>query len=126
MCLSGDVTELSPEQWLLVDEAMDFYREVAPIIHQGRSERFGAEMVSYNQPQGWQCVLRTGASGELLGVFHQFGGEPAPVSIPLPEGQYQIRRIYAVDPEQVSLSGNQLIFKPDTAFSAMAVHLAKA
>ena len=105
---------------------MDFYREVAPIIHQGRSERFGAEMVSYNQPQGWQCVLRTGASGELLGVFHQFGGEPAPVSIPLPEGQYQIRRIYAVDPEQVSLSENQLNFKPDTAFSAMAVHLAKA
>lgn len=67
MCLSGDVTELSPEQWSLVDEAMDFYREVAPIIDQGRSERFGPEMVSYNQPQGWQCVLRTGASGELLG-----------------------------------------------------------
>lgn len=126
MCLSGDVMELSPEQWLLVDEAMDFYREVASIIDQGRSERFGAEMVSYNQPQGWQCVLRTGASGELLGVFHQFGGEPAPVSIPLAEGQYQIRRIYAVDPEQVSLSENQLNFKPDTAFSAMAVHLAKA
>lgn len=100
MCLSGDVTELSGEQWDLIDRGIEFYRKAAPIIKHGYSMRFGPEVVSYRHPTGWQCLLRLGtgaAEGQAMAVFHTFNGEhDQPMEIPLPaDRKYQIEEIYS-------------------------------
>lgn len=37
MCFSGDVTELSCEQWKAIEDGMAFYKEIAPVIRDGFS-----------------------------------------------------------------------------------------
>ena len=74
MCLSGDVTRLSEEQWKKVEEGTDFYRQVRRIIRDGRSAFFGEMGDSWRHPEGWQAVVRT-AGAETLAVIHTFGGE---------------------------------------------------
>ncbi len=37
MCVSGDVTDLSLQQWHTVDEGIAFYKRVAPIISVAKS-----------------------------------------------------------------------------------------
>lgn len=90
MCLSGDVTGLSASQWALAERAMSLYASCAPVVRQGRSRRFGPEVLSYRQPEGWQAVVREGtgrAAGQALAVLHTFGGAlPAEIAVPLPAG----------------------------------------
>ncbi|MCD8120290.1 MAG: alpha-galactosidase [Lachnospiraceae bacterium] len=62
MCLSGDVTELTDEQWDVIDRGMAFYREIAPIIRDGRSYRFGTHITSERHPKGWQGIVRVKTS----------------------------------------------------------------
>ena len=37
MCFSGDVTELSAEQWKAIEDGMAFYKKAAPAIRDGYS-----------------------------------------------------------------------------------------
>lgn len=74
MCLSGDVYNLSPEQWEAVDRGIAFYRKCSHIIRAGESSFFGTDVVSYGEPQGWQAVARfCEATGETLLIVHTFG-----------------------------------------------------
>ena len=57
-CLSGHVTELTAEQWKTIEDGIAFYKAAAPVIKAGRSYRFGPELLSYNEPEGWQGMLR--------------------------------------------------------------------
>lgn len=82
MCLSGDVDRLAPWQNAIVDEAIRFYSEAAPLILYGSTRRFGPDVVSYNHPKGWQGILRE-KDNRALYVVHGFGGVTA---APMPEG----------------------------------------
>ena len=71
MCLSGEIYDLSEEQWQQVEQGMDFYRQAAPIIQQGKTILIEAEPTGYNRPRGQQLVLRElGDRG--LAVMHRF------------------------------------------------------
>lgn len=71
MCLSGDIYDLSEEQWKLVMEGMNFYKKAAEIIKNGHTVLQEYTTKSYNAPQGSQLVLRElGKKG--LAVFHRF------------------------------------------------------
>ena len=83
MCLSGDIHHLSDEAWSLAQEAMDFYRQVWPIINEGNSRRFGQWSPSMRKLRGWQAVVREGANGEQLVVVHAFGEAPAQLDVPI-------------------------------------------
>lgn len=73
MCLSGDVYNLDPAQWAVVDEAILFYRRVAHIIEDGETIRHGPKVSSYRHPKGWQAIERTTMDGsEKLIVVHVF------------------------------------------------------
>ena len=52
MCLSGDVTRLSKEQWNVIDNAMDFYRTITPAIKHGFSYFFGEKTLSDRHLKG--------------------------------------------------------------------------
>ncbi|MDE7307379.1 MAG: alpha-galactosidase [Lachnospiraceae bacterium] len=87
MCLSGDVTELTKEQWDIIDNGIAFYKKIAPIIKEGYTYRFGPKITSERHLKGWQGVVRTGKNGgayALIHVFHE--GFPEVIEIELPEG----------------------------------------
>ena len=88
MCLSGDVTKLSSEQWKPIDEAMAFYRKASPVIKDGISYFYGEKRPSDRHPQGWQGVVRVSADRDAaLVVVHCFAGPvPDRIEILLPEG----------------------------------------
>ena len=72
MGLSGDIYDLSDRQNELLDEAIAYYNEVAPIIKDGTTTAIVADTVSYNNPTGSQLVLRE-LGDQVLCVDHRFG-----------------------------------------------------
>jgi alpha-galactosidase len=72
MCLSGDIYNLSDEQWGIVRDSIAFYRKAAPVIRDGRSRRAGPPVVSYRHPEGWQALIRHGDNGQILVVVSTF------------------------------------------------------
>lgn len=87
MCLSGDVTELSDAQWDVIDRGMAFYKQIAPIIKDGYTYRFGEPGVSDRHVEGWQGMIRVGKNGDAFALVHIFRGlEKEWISMPIPEG----------------------------------------
>lgn len=72
MGLSGDVYDLSDDQWKLVDGGIAFYRQAAPIIRDGHTIYLGNDIHSYNAPTGEQMVIRQLDDLKLV-VYHRFG-----------------------------------------------------
>lgn len=71
MGLSGDIYDLSDDQWKLVDDAMDFYRKSSDIIKNGKTIVNLCDTISYNNPTGGQLVVRIKGNTGLL-VYHRF------------------------------------------------------
>lgn len=89
LCLSGDVLDLSPEQLAVVAGATALYRDVAPIIRDGRSRLLDATGPSRRHPTGWQALTYRDRD-EVLVVVHAFEGAPEVLEVPLPTGEWQI------------------------------------
>ena len=125
MCISGDVTDLSGEQWSLIAEGMDFYRKIAPVIRDGQSYRYGPKILSARHPEGWQAILRTGKEGGAFLVIHQFDGPvPERIDIPLPSGCPEtIVRVYSDSAEKITLQDRILSYCPRENRQAAAVLL---
>ena len=125
MCLSGDVTALSNEQWNLVDEGIVFYKEIAPMIKHGKSYHFGTEIDNIRHPKGWQCLLRMGDNGKAYGVFHIFEGSlPDKIQIQLPKNvPVEIDKIYSDTQETVKIDNGVLTYIPKEENKALAVLL---
>ena len=122
MCISGDVCELSPEQWDAVEKGLAFYRSVSECIRRGVSRRFGPEVLSYNSPEGWQGVLRTGEQGKTLAVLHRFGGDwTEPIRIPWEGGA--IESVYDCCGSRIWLESGTLCWEPKEPMSSAAVLL---
>ena len=121
MCLSGDIHELSPEQWAKVDEGIEFYKQVRHIIRDGVSEFHGAVSESWRHPEGWQAVCRT-AGGETLAVIHTFGGNyPKAVTMPVTGGN--ILRAMSSENNRITLENGVLTVELKADFEAIAVHV---
>ena len=125
MCLSGDVTELSPAQWDVIDRGMAFYRTIAPIIKYGYSYRYGTKITSERHPRGWQGLLRLGENGEAFCVIHTFGGElPEEISIPLPpDCPRTLAETYGERRPDFRIEGEKLIYHPTELWQAAALRL---
>jgi alpha-galactosidase len=90
MCLSGEITDLSPAQWQLVQNATQLYRQAAAVIKSGASRHFGEAGPSWRHPRGWRAVRRLSSDGRsILLVIHTFAGAPVSVTVPLPEGDWE-------------------------------------
>ncbi len=127
MCLSGDIYTLGDDAWRVVDDDIAFYKRVCHIIKDGSSRIYRggvtAEDDAYRDLKGWQAVVRTNGK-ETLAVFHMFGGELRPVSVPV--GDMGIDDVCVLgDTAKVSLSDGILTVTFTENFSAAAVYLKK-
>ena len=71
MGLSGDIYDLNEEQWKLLEEAIAFYKEAAPVIKNGDTTKILTDVTGYNAPEGGQLVIRR-FDDQTLYVYHRF------------------------------------------------------
>ncbi len=127
MCLSGDVTELTDAQWDVIDRGIAFYKEVAPVIQEGRSYHQSPAIVSDRHPEGYQVVTRVKEDGEALVLIHCFYGElPETIEVVLPEGcGHRLVSTYSHDAPEVTVENGRLFYKTTETMNAVGVHLAR-
>jgi len=125
MCISGDVTNLSSEQWKLIDKGIDFYRLIAPIIKNGQSNLYGERNKSDRHPRGWQGVVRMRKDGAAYVVIHTFEGKlPDRIEITLPEGcATKVESIFSDTGPDIYVEDNTLYYRPDDNWKAVAALL---
>ena len=78
MCLSGDVTHLTEEQWDVIDRGIAFYKEISHIIKKGRTYHVSEKLTSDRHPEGYQVVVRVGEKGQALVVICLLYTSPSP------------------------------------------------
>ncbi len=131
MCLSGDVTKLTEQQWDVIDRGIAFYKKAAPVIKDGLSRLYGPKILNYRHPGGWQCLVRTEGSVEhekkagVLAVFHSFNGEhegALEVSLPA-DREYQIEMVYSDADADISVAKGRITCYIPEDMRAVAVLL---
>ena len=87
MCLSGDMSTISEEQFKIVDEAIAYYKKCADVIRDGRNFRLGPYQDSYNELKGWQAVIRVSEDRKkCMAVVNTFAiKEDTSITFELPE-----------------------------------------
>jgi len=125
MCLSGDVTELTVEQWEVIDKGMAFYKKISPIIKNGFTHRIGPKITSERHPNGYQVVFRVGDNGEAYVLIHTFYGEvPEYIEVELPKDtSFEISDVYSDEEANVFIQDNVLKYKTEKEMRAVAVYL---
>lgn len=125
MCISGDVTQLAPEKWNLIEQGISFYRKIKDIIKEGQSYRYGPKIKSARHPEGWQALLRVGKNKQAYVVIHVFDGKlPEVIEIELPEdAPDHIRQIYAHQEMEVSIKDRKIYYRPSENKSAVTLWL---
>lgn len=125
MCISGDVTELSAEQWKMVEEGISFYHRLVPMIKKGQSYLYGPQVRSERHPKGWQALVRVGVNGKAYVVIHIFDMELSEdIEVKLPEGcPERVEAVYPGTEEELRVQDGKLIYKPKECFQAAAVIL---
>jgi alpha-galactosidase len=71
LCLSGEIFDLNDENWQAVLDAIAFYEKIKDIIKYGKTTVIDCETRSYNNPVGYQAVIRECDYKALL-VIHTF------------------------------------------------------
>ncbi len=122
MCVSGDVYDLTGEQWAAADRAISFYKKYSHIIRDGESHIYGSGTDSYLKPTGWQAVVRRGADGGTLAVIHTFGGK-IPEYVALPVDASRIKDAVSSENNEISISNGYLKVQLKANFEAVAVAL---
>jgi alpha-galactosidase len=123
MYLSGEIEVLTEKQVAFLEKAIKFYKRSVPVIRDGSSRFYGQMGESWRHPSGWQAVVRS-TSEEVLVVLHAFEGPPSALSVPLPEGKWEVSGTLTgmdVLVEDSSLEVSRLV-----DFEAQVVLLAKS
>lgn len=98
MCLSGDIAALAPPAWAQVLEAIALYREVAPLIRDGRFRCHRAANASRQHPTGHQIVtIESSDRTRLLVVAHSFDLSAGELTLSLPaDASWQLARHWPI------------------------------
>ncbi len=126
LCVSGDVYDLSPRQWEILDQGISFYRQCAPVIRSGKTRRFGREDQDYNHLKGWQGIVREGireAGNLCMAILHRFESGDSEFCVPLPDGSWRISGFYGEPNTEICLKQNSLSAKTGGDYSAVVVLL---
>ena len=71
LCLSGEIFDLKDEYWNNVIDAITFYDKIKDIIKNGKTTIIESSARDYNNPTGYQAVLREYDNKALL-IIHTF------------------------------------------------------
>lgn len=118
LCLSGNIKDLSKQQWQVIEEGITFYRCVSHIIDLGSSTINYQGGLSYKEPTGYQVVIRKYLD-EALVVLHTFANSPAHVQVDL--NNYEIIKIYGL--KKAVIEKQRLVLRGLNKFDGMAVYL---
>ncbi|RKM60011.1 alpha-galactosidase [Butyrivibrio sp. CB08] len=125
LCISGDVFDLSKEQWEVTDEGTAFYKKVSPIIANGVTRMYGPFQTSNRALKDYQASVRYGDNGKALAIVHTFEHEgPQEIEIPLEEG-YVVEDVFEAEGHDIRISDSCLKIGFDQAFDAVAVLLSR-
>lgn len=125
MCISGDVTNLTSEQWYVIDRGIAFYRQIASIIRSGQTYQLSPQIQRIRHPEGWQGIVRVGTNGEAYALMHTFGGTyPSEIRMKLPqEAPQQMAAVYSDTDEKIWIENGILCWQPKENWKAAAVYL---
>ena len=125
MCLSGDVNNLTKEQWDVIERGIAFYKEVSMIIRDGKSYHRCPKIRSDRHPEGYQAIVQKKEDGEALVTIHCFHGDlPESIQVDVHDCGTQIKQVYSYDGKaQVSCENGILTYKPTENMNAVAIHL---
>lgn len=125
MCISGDVTNLTSEQWDVLDRGIAFYRQIAPVIRSGQTYQLSPQIQRIRHPEGWQGIVRVGTNGEAYALMHTFGGTyPSEIRMRLPqEAPQQMAAVYSDTDEKIWIENGILCWQPKENWKAAAVYL---
>ncbi|MCF0133375.1 MAG: alpha-galactosidase, partial [Blautia sp.] len=129
MCISGDVTNLSAEQWEAIERGIAFYRKIAPVIKKGQTYHLSPQIAQIRHPEGWQGIVRVGTEGSAYALIHTFGGEigseiPQEILLELPQGcPRTIAEVYSDTEPEVCVENGRLLYHPTDNWRALAVLL---
>ncbi|MCH5209429.1 MAG: alpha-galactosidase [Oscillospiraceae bacterium] len=120
MCLSGDVTNLTREQWQTIEHGISFYKKAASVIKSGKSKIVSPKLKSERHPEGYQAVVREN-SDAILCVIHTYKNSPEEIRINV--GECEIREIYSYKDTEVRIENGVLTLRNDEDFSGYGIIL---
>ncbi len=122
LCISGDVEELSEEQWSLVRAGVSFYKKASPIIVSGITKRFGQFQNSNRHLKGYQASVRYSGDRALF-IIHAFDLVPGEVLLIPLEGDYGIEEKYEAADHRIEIRDGRICARFAESFDAAAVLL---
>ena len=124
ICISGDVPELSSEQWNIVAQAISFYNLAKPVIKTGDLYITRENVSSYRKLTGYQATVRMCCEkNQALVVVHNFTNEDT-IKISLgADANPQICSCFGVEKDQIEIKQNVLHIKPPVHFWGCAILL---
>ena len=123
LCISGDVFDLSKEQWDIAQKGTDFYKKASPVIANGVTHMFGPFQNSNRALKDYQASVRYGTDGRALVIAHAFE-HTGTLDIKIPvEKEYLIEEIYETDDHGIKINGSCLNICFEESFDAVAVLL---
>ena len=139
MCLSGDVTELTEQQWETIERGIAFYRRIVPAIRSGYSYIISEKGSSDRYLTGYQAVVRVlrdaapeqgmelyeGTHGMAYVTVHLFRNvQKSCIEITLPEHcPERIAAVYAGTKIKAESRDGKLFVYPTEEMEAIAVLL---
>jgi alpha-galactosidase len=127
LCISGELEQLDENQWSVVQDAICFYEQIAPIIKNGKSRLHQQIGNAWRHPQGAQAVVRISESGDqALVVAHTFAAPlPEQIIVSLPEGEWQVSNAFPSTEALPVIDSNQLRIKPSVEFEGLVLHITR-
>lgn len=117
ICISGDVLELSDEQWKAIDDGVKFHEGNYDYLLDARTRFLGTPIVSARHPTGWQAVERIRPEGMLI-VAHTFRNAPETVEL---DCEGEIEAVCARDGIRAELRDGKLVLSGLRNFDGVAV-----
>lgn len=124
MCFSGDVTELTDDQWKTIDEGIAFYKDVAPIIRSGYTHFDDNKGSSDRHLVGYQAYIREATAVDTLSTtnckealvtvyMYDLEGKKE-IRIALPDNcPANILKIYTATNVKAIVENRELVIIPD-------------
>jgi len=125
LCISGDMFELSDEQWEVTDKGTAFFKKVTPIIANGMTKMFGPFQKSNRDLRDYQASVRYGQDDKALVIVHSFAHDGIQnIEIPL-DAEYETVEKYETTDHMIVTGGGKLSLSFEQAFDAVAILLQK-
>ncbi len=119
MCLSGDITALSKEQWEEVKKACSFYEKAREVIKYGTSCLARDCTNNQHHLKGSQVLVRVWEDKALV-VAHSFGDTIKDIKAVLPKGEWKEQAAFGEE-GILNLEDGSVTFSPKKSWQAEAV-----